>query len=247
MSDRDVLVVVDGGTAHDGPGPWAAGMGRRRRAARRGLRSLVTRGRQRRLRQLARPAGTGADADAADAARPRDAVLSLAGADLGIRHRRATIERPFLPGSAIHGSRDDLLVPGSAERVGGARIPRGGRRDRRPARARIDVDGARRGVRWVRRAGAAGRRPARDRSGSAGGPARGAARRPADRRRRIHPLVEADPGAARADSPTDPARPSGARSSRARGGSGPPVTAWACASRAPPSRRLTRPTSRPTA
>ena len=43
----------------------------------------------------------------------RDAVLSLAGADLGIRHRRATLERPFLPGSAIHVVADDLLVPGS--------------------------------------------------------------------------------------------------------------------------------------
>ncbi len=43
----------------------------------------------------------------------RDAVLSLAGADLGIRHRRATLERPFLPGSAIHVMADDLLVPGS--------------------------------------------------------------------------------------------------------------------------------------
>jgi biotin-dependent carboxylase-like uncharacterized protein len=48
----------------------------------------------------------------------RATTLSLAGADLGLRFRRAGTERPFLPGSAIHAGEGDLLVPGPSSGAG---------------------------------------------------------------------------------------------------------------------------------
>jgi biotin-dependent carboxylase-like uncharacterized protein len=48
----------------------------------------------------------------------RAATLSLAGADLGLRLRRAGTERPFLPGSAIHVADGDTLTPGPPSGIG---------------------------------------------------------------------------------------------------------------------------------
>jgi antagonist of KipI len=48
----------------------------------------------------------------------RAATLGLAGADLGLRLRRAGAERPFLPGSAIHVADGDILTPGPPSGTG---------------------------------------------------------------------------------------------------------------------------------
>lgn len=45
-------------------------------------------------------------------------TLGLAGADLGLRLRRSGTERPFLPGSAIHVTDGDLLLPGASSGAG---------------------------------------------------------------------------------------------------------------------------------